>query len=67
MRRSAPEADHYFILNEGKAETIRVKSDVIRYGKAVNIYTDEALSGNAKGFEVEVPARSGIWIRMEKK
>lgn len=68
MRRSAPEADHYFILNEndGQAETIRVQSDVIKYGKAVNVYTDEALKGNERGFEITVPARSGIWVRIEK-
>jgi beta-galactosidase len=66
MRRSAPEADHYFILNDGEAETITISSEVIDYGAAVNVYTEERLAEVEDGFRVEVPARSGVWVRVEK-
>lgn len=66
MRRSAPEADHYFILNDGETETIRITSDVIDYGEAVDVYAGESLPGVGGGFEVEVPERSGVWVRVEK-
>ena len=66
MRRSAPEADHYFILNDGEAESLRITSEVIEYGEAVNVYTATALPRVAGGFEVTVPARSGVWVRVEK-
>jgi beta-galactosidase len=65
-RRSAPEADHYFILNDGAAETITVTSDVIDYGEAVNVYSEEVLPPTPGGFSVEVPERTGVWVRVEK-
>ncbi|MBV6655092.1 MAG: beta-galactosidase trimerization domain-containing protein, partial [Mameliella sp.] len=67
MRRSAPKADHYFILNDGGAETIQIHSEVIDYGEVMNVYTGETLKPTKNGFEVEVPERSGIWIRAAKQ
>ncbi len=66
LRRSAPTADHYFILNDGEAETIRITSEVIDYGTAVNVYSEEELTPTQNGFEVTAPARSGTWVRVEK-
>ncbi|MEM1328411.1 MAG: beta-galactosidase trimerization domain-containing protein [Bacteroidota bacterium] len=67
MCRAAPEADHYFIINDGAAETIQIQSDVIDYGRAVNVYTDEVLKKTANGFEVEVAERMGVWVRVDKE
>ena len=67
MRRSAPKADHYFVINDGTKETVTIKSDVIRYGKVVNVYTGEVLSKTDTGFSLTVPERSGVWIRAEKR
>lgn len=67
MRRAAPKADHYFILNDGAKETISIKSDVIGYGKVINVYTEQVLEKTDTGFRVAIPARSGVWIRAEKR
>jgi|GEM_PF-291149 len=67
MRRAAPKADHYFIVNDGETETVNIHSDVIRYENIRNVYTDEVISVAKKGFDITVPARSGVWIRAEKR
>ncbi|MCB0588710.1 MAG: beta-galactosidase trimerization domain-containing protein [Phaeodactylibacter sp.] len=66
MRRAAPAADHYFILNDGPAEEIVIRSDVIRYRAAENVYTGEQLQLIQDGFTVKVPERSGVWVRAVK-
>ncbi len=67
MRRSAPEADHYFILNEGKAEEIEICSDVISYASATDVYTDQSLKVSDKKIRIAVPERMGVWIRAVHK
>jgi beta-galactosidase len=66
MRRSAPQADHYFILNDGPEESIRISSGVITYSSARNVITGEALRLSGNSITVKVPERSGTWIRAEK-
>jgi len=66
MRRSAPEADHYFILNDGEQEKIAIHSGVLSYRNAVNVYSDKKLDVSGNSIHIEVPERSGIWIRAEK-
>lgn len=67
MRRTAPNADHYFIINDGNAETIQILSDVIDYESVVDVYSGESLEKVAGGFEVEVGERMGIWVRAVKE
>lgn len=67
LRRTAPRADHYFILNDGSAEEIIIRSDVLNYGKVINVYTGASMRKTEKGFNVQVPERSGVWIRALKE
>ncbi len=66
MRRCAPDADHYFILNDGPAEAFTIFSDVIGYRSAVNVYSGEELELEEHQIRVDMPERTGIWIRAEK-
>ncbi|MFO7933333.1 MAG: beta-galactosidase trimerization domain-containing protein [Bacteroidales bacterium] len=67
MRRAAPGADHYFILNDGEEEEIMIHSGVLAYSAAVNVYDDAELAVSDNSIRVKVPAGSGIWIRAEKE
>lgn len=71
-RRSAPLADHYFLVNEGGEARVRISSGVIGYTAAEDLLRGKIMRinvGNLRiggGFTVTVPARSGTWVRAEK-
>lgn len=66
FRRSAPKADHYFLLNDGPEETVRITTGEISYSKATDLLTKENLAFKDRTLEVKVPAHSGRWIRCIK-
>ncbi len=65
-RRSAPDADHYFIVNKGEEERVTVEGLVKKYQNARELLDDKILKLNNNTFSVEVPARSAVWVRCEK-
>ena len=65
-RRAAPEADHYFLINEGGEAEVHLSSGVISYSTGKDLLNGTVLDVEADGIRVTVPARSGSWIRLEK-
>jgi len=64
-RLSAPEADHYFLLNSGEDQYVGLKPhENIHYTKAINAITGEAIQLNEKIF---LESHSGKWLRLEKQ
>jgi beta-galactosidase len=66
FRRAAPRADHYFIINDGEAETIELWSKDIKYKTATDVIEGKELSLSDNRITLPVPARSGMWVRVEK-
>lgn len=67
FRRSAPKADHYFIINYGDDERVSFWSDDIEYLSGQEIISGEDVRVANNRVTVEVPAQSGKWIRLEKQ
>jgi beta-galactosidase len=66
-RRSAPAADHYFFVNDQSARAVTVTAPDRRYARAADAVTGDPIATGASGFKVTVPARSGLWVRAEKR
>ncbi len=67
FRRSAPNADHYFLINTGDAERVDILSKDIGYTNAVDIINQKPLPLQPDGsVRIDVPAHSGSWLRLEK-
>jgi beta-galactosidase len=66
FRRTAPLADHFFILNEGNEETIRITSNQYTYKKAEDILDKHELTHTGNNVRVNVPAGNAKWIRCIK-
>lgn len=64
-RRSAPHADHYFLVNDGPARTVDVVADR-DYRRAEDAITGEAIALRGRGVRVTVPERSARWLRLER-
>lgn len=69
FRRSAPTADHYFLINDGPARTawLKVFDRVYRHGE--DLITGRAITcagSPSQIVAVELPAESAMWVRMEK-
>ena len=66
FRLSAPQADHYFLLNDGAARTVIISAHDHRYaaGELVIEQTPIDVGGT---IAVSVPAFSGVWVRLQKK
>ncbi len=67
FRRSAPAADHYFLLNDGKQGKARVTSRFVKYHKALDVLQDKEIHITDNQVVVSVPAYSGAWLRLEKE
>jgi len=67
FRRSAPTADHYFLINDAETETVSIWSNDISYVSAKEIISDQDISISNSKITVEVPGKSGLWIRLEKQ
>jgi beta-galactosidase len=67
FRRSAPLADHYFLINDAETETISIWSNDISYVSAIDVITEKEHNISNNKITLEVPGKSGIWIRVEKR
>jgi beta-galactosidase len=64
-RLSAPEADHYFLLNSGEDKYVGLQPhENINYSKAINAITGKEIKLNEKIF---LESHSGKWLRLEKQ
>lgn len=59
-RLAAPEADHYFLINDGPAKTVRLDSKAYRYRSVTDAVTEEKLK---LGGPIKLEAYSGRWLR----
>lgn len=66
FRRAAPRADHYFIINYGDTEQVTFWSEDITYKGGEELISGEKISLVNNRITLEVPSRSGKWIRLEK-
>ena len=62
-RLASSKADHYFLLNDGPARTVRLETKALRYRTASDAVTGEALQ---IGGEIKLAAHDARWVRMEK-
>ncbi|GAA4406182.1 hypothetical protein GCM10023187_25370 [Nibrella viscosa] len=62
-RLAAPEADHYFLLNDGPAKSVRLTFDTFKYRSAVDAITGQLLPLNGS---IALEGYSGRWIRFVK-
>jgi beta-galactosidase len=62
-RLASPEADHYFLLNEGEEKEIDLTFDYYRYSSA-----SDAVSGDNLpiGQKISLPAHGARWLRYQK-
>ena len=67
FRRSAPEADHYFIINPGMDEVIDISSKDINYISYRDILISRDFYPSKGKIQITVPAGSGSWIRAQKE
>jgi len=61
-RLAAPQADHYFLINEGPATRALMRFEGKKYESGVDAVTGEAISPSNS---IDLPAYSGRWIRLE--
>jgi beta-galactosidase len=62
-RLAAPNADHYFLLNDGPATTVRLDTKALRYRNAIDAVTGETLT---LGGEIKLATHDARWLRLEK-
>jgi len=62
-RLAAPEADHYFMINDGPATTATLDTRKFLYRSVLDAVTQEAL---VLGAPIDLAAYDGRWLRFEK-
>ena len=62
-RLAAPETDHYFVINDGPAQTATLTSSVFRYRRVSDAVTGQVLKW---GDPIPLEAHSGRWLRCER-
>lgn len=62
-RLAAPDADHYFLINDDEAKSVRLHFRNYQYKKVVDPISGESLN---MGAPVALEAYSGRWLRFEK-
>jgi len=62
-RLASPEADHYFLLNDGPATKVKMDFDYYEYSGLTQVAEDKALE---LGEWIELPAYGAVWLRYEK-
>ncbi len=62
-RLAAPEADHYFFINDGPAASVPFQTPAFRYRSATDVLTGEKIS---PGKAIPLAAYDGRWLRFEK-
>lgn len=66
FRRAAPDADHYFFINNGEEELITLYSEDNSYYNAQLIIENEPIAINNNKINITIPGGSGRWLRVEK-
>lgn len=66
-RRAAPRADHYFFINGGEARAVTLAAHARDYARGEDALSQERIAVTGRAIRIELPARSGRWIRMEKR
>jgi len=61
-RLASPKADHYFIINDGKATSAALNTKTLKYKG----FTDAITGKSIDIFQVKLDEKSGRWIRAEK-
>ena len=61
-RLAAPEADHYFLLNEATAKTVALTFKNLKYKRVTDAITGETVNSN----QLKLATKGGLWIRAEK-
>ncbi|MEL7118982.1 MAG: beta-galactosidase trimerization domain-containing protein [Bacteroidota bacterium] len=62
-RLAAPDADHYFFINDDEEIAVRLNFRKYNYSKVTDLITGESLN---LGAPIELEAYSGRWLRFEK-
>ena len=62
-RLASPEADHYFLLNEGEAKSVDLTFGDYQYRQASDAVSGETIS---LGDSIALPAYGARWLRYEK-
>lgn len=62
-RLAGPEADHYFLLNEGEEKEVDLTFDYYQYSSASDAVSGENL---ALGQKISLPAHGARWVRYKK-
>lgn len=62
-RLAAPLADHYFLINDGPAISVSLKTKLQKYHSVNDAVSGESLT---PGGGIDLPAHSGRWLRFEK-
>jgi beta-galactosidase len=63
-RLAAPEADHFFLINDGPATQATLSTGSLRYARFTDAVTGETL---VRARPIAVEANSGRWVRAEKQ
>ena len=63
-RIAAPEADHYFLINDGPATTVTLDTGAYCYSSVGDAVTQESL---VLGAPIALEAYSGRWLRFGKR
>jgi beta-galactosidase len=63
-RLAAPDADHYFLINDGPARRATLDTRDFRYRRVSDVVTQEELP---IGEPIALPSHGGRWLRYEKE
>jgi beta-galactosidase len=63
-RLAAPDADHYFLINDGPPRKVVLKTGSIRYKRVIDALTGDAMK---PGEAISLEGYSGRWIRCVKQ
>ena len=66
FRRESEGADHYFLLNDENFDSSATLHFSKTYTNALDAVTGKSLDLERRALKVAVPARSGIWVRLDK-
>ncbi|MEK6481738.1 beta-galactosidase trimerization domain-containing protein [Catalinimonas sp. 4WD22] len=62
-RLSSPAADHYFLLNEGEQNEVKLEFDYYQYKNAQDVVSGESLPLDSS---ISLPSHGARWLRYEK-
>jgi beta-galactosidase len=62
-RLAAPQADHYFLINDGPATAVRLETPGYAYSAAIDAITQEPAG---LGAAIDLPPYGGRWVRLAK-